>query len=124
VRQLILEYVEGDREIPPRISDRSPGHRTSLALKGRIMNALEDKIEAEGHLSKGAVIAYLLRQFLVRTPANDSEMVDVTVQLPSGVYNDLANYCKARGLSMNQLLAGTVQDLLDRIAMQSTRKGQ
>lgn len=119
VRQVILEWLEGDLQIPSRVSERASGRRTSLLLKKRVMDAFEAKVWEDGHYSKGAVIAHLLRRFLARSKSHEA-MIDVTLPLPAKLYNDLTAHCEETGISMERLLTGTVQDLLAKIAMQPT----
>lgn len=115
VRQLLLEYLEGDRQLPPRVSERGNGHRTSMSLKRRIVSALEERVEEEGHFSKGAVIAHLLRQLLARAPEKSEEEVPVLVKLPAGLHRTLEEYAARNDTSVETLVKSAVRDLHDRI---------
>jgi hypothetical protein len=89
VRRLILEYVEGDRVLEEH-PVHPEGKRTSVTLPERLLNAFEEKIEADGHSTKAAVIAALLGQFLPgRVLAPDTETVRVEADLPADIFSTI-----------------------------------
>lgn len=61
--QLIDEYLTGDRDVE-RQETHPVGGRTSLRMRQHTLTALEKRTMDEGHKSKAALIAALLREFL------------------------------------------------------------
>jgi len=89
IRRLILEYIEGDRELDEK-PEHPTGKRTTVSLPGRLLEAFEAQIEKDGGPTKAAVIAALLGQFLpgrVLTP--DTETVRIESDLPADVFSTI-----------------------------------
>lgn len=84
IRQLILEYVEGDRVVSDPVHPR--GRRTTVVLPQRLLQAFESQIEDHKHGTKAAVIAALLGNFL--PPRIDpGDKVRVELEIPTDVFN-------------------------------------
>ena len=84
IRQLILEYVEGDRSVTNPEHPR--GRRTTVVLPQRLLLAFESKVEALNHRTKAAVIAALLGDFLPNR-IHSGETVRVELSVPTEVFN-------------------------------------
>lgn len=110
VRQLVLEFVEGDRSI--RSLDYEPdvesAARSSVRLRASTFKAFDQKVTDENLRSKGAVLACLLTAFLERLPRGP-ERVLVTVSLPVSVVQTLTAEASNRG----QTLAGYAAECLE-----------
>ncbi len=84
IRRLVLEYVEHDRDIDKAIHPK--GRRTTVTLPQRLLEALEVRIEDDGHETKAAVIAALLGQFLPSRVHNE-QTVHVALDVPADVFS-------------------------------------
>lgn len=93
VRQLIVEWVEGDRRLPAPAKKHPIGRRTNVGLSDAVRAALEAKIAEEGHGTVAAVVAALLAPFLAHR-ASPEETVTVRVELPAAVHYDLLIFCE------------------------------
>jgi hypothetical protein len=93
VRQLMVEWVEGDRRLAAPATDHPSGRRTNLELTNVLRAALEVKIADGSHGTNAAVIAALLRPFLAHRVA-PGETVTVRVALPTLVYDGLFVFCE------------------------------
>lgn len=80
VRQLVVEFVEGDRGAPePRA--HPTGRRTNVVLPERVLGALEHHVGA-AHTSKAALIAGLLEDFLAHR-RDPETYLSITIRLPA-----------------------------------------
>lgn len=86
VRQLILEYVEGDRTV--KEPEHPKGRRTTVVLPQRLLQAFESKIDVNNHRTKAAVIASLLGDFLPHR-IDPGETVRVELDLPANVFHNV-----------------------------------
>lgn len=93
VRQLVVEWVEGDRRLPAPARKHPIGRRTNVGLSDAVRAALEAKIAEEGHGTIAAVIAALLAPFLAHR-AFQEETVPVRVRLPTEVHDKLFIVCE------------------------------
>lgn len=64
VRQLLVEWVEGDRRLPGPAREHPEGRRTQTTLSEPARAAVDARIAEEGHGTVAAVVAALLRPFL------------------------------------------------------------
>ena len=100
IRQVILEWLEGDRRLPAPAREHPAGRRTNMQLSHVLRAALEAKIGEEGHGTISAVIEALLRPFLAhRTNGGDGTTV-VRVALPTQVHDELFIFCQSWGWSV------------------------
>lgn len=73
IRQLVTEMVEGDRVLRGRLDEPSGGRRTSIMVSHIVLEALEQKANAEKK-SKASIVSNLLRYFLLaRTPGDRTD---------------------------------------------------
>lgn len=106
IRQLVSEWVEGDRHLPKKVTDHPSGRRTNVPLNYGTLASLDERVRAEGHASVSAVITALLDQFLAnRVPSATEELVPVRVQLPVSDYTVLSAHCAKTGTTIAELLA-------------------
>lgn len=112
VRQLMLEYLEGDR-IPSGLSGASnkPIVRSSLRLRSTTLKAFENEVAAQGRPSKACVLEALLRAFLDRSP-KIVERVSTSVLLPVTVMRTAVERATLRGLSLSDFLSEVIQSNL------------
>jgi metal-responsive CopG/Arc/MetJ family transcriptional regulator len=88
IRQLLSEYIDGERELSTPARDTSNGIRSNMMLPGKILEALDQKILTTGHGTRGGVIARLLCDFLEnRLGSIFSETITVNVE--RSLYNKL-----------------------------------
>lgn len=64
IRQLLSEYIDGERELSTPARDTSNGVRSNMMLPAKILEALDQRIASQGHGTRGGVIARLLCDFL------------------------------------------------------------
>jgi hypothetical protein len=105
VRQLMLEYLEGDR-VPTKHSAPSggPSVRSSMRLRATTLKTFEREVEVQGRQSKGAVLEALLRAFLSRSP-KVVEQSSVTVLLPTETVREAAQVASTRGVTLCDFLS-------------------
>jgi hypothetical protein len=109
IRQLVVEWLEGDLSLPERASEHPEGRRTNILLPPRVADALDARRASEGHVTRAAVIEALLRRFLVRRRSSSGDTLTVRVRLPVDLFNELATVCKAVGLSVEEALVADAQ---------------
>lgn len=93
VRQLLVEWLEDDRQLPAPARNHPTGRRTNVGLSEPVRAALEAKIEEEGHGTVAAVVVALLGPFLAHRVA-PAESVTVRVALPTEIYDKLFVFCE------------------------------
>lgn len=93
VRQLIVEWLDGDRCLPAPAREHPTGRRTNVGLSDAVIAALETRIEEEGHGTVAAVVAALLAPFLAHRTATE-ETVTVRVGLSEEVHHKLFVFCE------------------------------
>lgn len=113
VRQLILEFLEGDREVDPvgvaaMVSNET---RSSVLLRPATLKAFDTKVESDGLASKSATLSYLLDAFLKRSKQQE-ERVYVSVPLPTSVMRVAVERAATNGSSLGDLLSEVVQAAL------------
>lgn len=86
VRQLILEYLEGDREVDA--FDHPRGRRTTVALTENLLKTFETTVDIRGHKTKASVIAALLYEYLPNR-IHSAETIRVDMELPVDVFNTI-----------------------------------
>jgi hypothetical protein len=98
VRQLVLEWLEGDSSLPGPALVHPSGRRTNILLSHASREALETKISNEGHATTSAAVSMLLARFLAgRGPDSGAETVTVRVPLPVRLYNKFVQFCESQG---------------------------
>lgn len=106
IRQLVSEWIEGDRHLPKPATEHPTGRRTNIPLGYATLAALDERIRAEKHATASAAISALLDQFLAnRVPNATEELVPVRVQLPVSDYTVLSAHCGKTGTTIAELLA-------------------
>lgn len=89
IRQLLSEYIDGDRKLSTPARDAPNGIRSNMMLPTRTLEALDQKLSAEGQGTRGGVIARLLSDFLehrLGTIFGETLMVTVDRQLYNKLY--------------------------------------
>ena len=64
IRQLLSEFIDGDRKLSIPARESPNGIRSNMILPSNLLEALDHKLSAEGHGTRGGVIARLLYDFL------------------------------------------------------------
>lgn len=112
VRQLMLEFVEGDRQVLLSDGDDERTVRSSLRLRRTTLKAFEAEVAARGHPGKAVVLEALLRAFLDRSP-KVVERVQVTLSLPVSAMQWATRRAADRALSLNDFLAEVIQSNIE-----------
>ena len=112
LRQLVLEYVEGDRHIEP--CEHPKGRRTTVALPARLLEALEQHITSGGHATKASVIAALLSAFLPNRVLS-GETVNIEAALPVEVLNKV--YDRYGPGPLSEVIQKALQSVADQIEL-------
>jgi len=97
IRQVVLEWLDGDRRLPAPARVHPSGRRTNMQLSHVLRGALEAKIKEEGHGTISAVIEALLRSYVAHRGNGGDGTTIVRVALPTGVYDELFVFCQRWG---------------------------
>jgi hypothetical protein len=108
LRQLVLEYLEGDRSPVVARAPSGPSVRSSLILRATTLAAFDKAAHPHG---KAPVLEALLRAFLDRSP-KAGESVAVTVLLPVSVVRALSEQADRRATTLSDLIAQIAQTSL------------
>jgi len=121
VRQLMLEYLEGDR-IPTALSvvSNGPTVRSSLRLRATTLKTFEREVEVQGRPSKAVVLEALLRAFLDRSP-KIVKQVSTTVLLPAEIAQEAAQRALLRGVTLCDFLSEMISTGLGSIPAQKEK---
>ena len=126
VRQLVSEVLEEDRKLPkPEIvetflsSSERRDKRTDMWMSSRYLEALDEKLEEEGHSTKSGVIAFLLHDFLEsRANHAGTEMVRISTFVNRITYSALVRAAANR----RQPVEGLIADLCENLVTLNERK--
>jgi len=116
VRQLVLEYVEGDRVLTGVAPAVTPGRdsRSSLRLRSATLRAFEEKLSIERAApTRGSALSLLLSNFLDRTKAAPSRVI-VPVPVATSILSILTAQAAIRGLPLDEHLAEIIQSSVAR----------
>lgn len=113
VRQLVIEWLEGDRHLPKPIREHPEGRRTNLQLTTRSREALEAKVRKEGHVSISGTINELLRRFLTCRAPMSGDTITVRLKLPLGTYNQAVSAAQLRGEPVETFIESTLRARLE-----------
>lgn len=116
VRQLVLEYVEGDRVLVGQVAHRAAptDARSSLRLRSATLRAFEDKLSTERTSpTRGAALSTLLANFLDRTKAPAPRVI-VPVPVSTAIISILTSRAAVCGLSLDEHLAEIIQSSVGR----------
>ena len=123
VRQLIYEFLEGDRALPPPAviaaqSRNGPrrDRRTDMWVSSQTFKTFHERLESEGYAGKSPVIAFLLGDFLAhRTNSTAEELVRVTLLLDRETFAYLKNTGAVKPLSPEQFIAELTRDYVKKL---------
>lgn len=103
IRQLLAEYIDGERELSTPARDTSNGVRSNMMLPGKILEALDQRIASQGHGTRGGVIARLLCDFLEnRLGSIFGETINLNVDRP--LYNKLYEKGQELGKTVEEVI--------------------
>jgi len=106
IRQLVSEWIEGDRKLKEPAKSHPTGQRTNIPLGYATLAAIDEKVRAEKHATVSAVINALLADFLAnRATDSPEEKVTVHVALPVSVYTLLSAQCAHEKTTIEARLA-------------------
>lgn len=106
IRQLVSEWVEGDRKLKTPAKNHPTGKRTNIPLGYGTLAAIDEKVRVEKHATTAAVIDALLSDFLAnRASDSTEEKVTVHVALPVSVYTLLQAQCEREKTTIEIRLA-------------------
>lgn len=101
IRQLLSEFIDGDRQLSTPAREVSGGIRSNMMLPARTLDALDLKISAEGHGTRGGVISRLLCDFLENRVGNVFGEI-LTIEVDRQLYNKLYSRAKKLGKTVEQ----------------------
>ena len=113
IRQLVIEWLEGDRALPEPCRDHPDGRRTNIQLTTPSREALEARVAREGHITLSAAIDTLLRRFLAARTLQSTDLMTVRLKIPLGTYDKAAAAAKLRGESVEQFIHSTLEARLE-----------
>lgn len=103
IRQLLAEFIDGDRKLSVAAREIPNGVRSNMILPGRMLEALDAKLASEGHGTRGAVIGRLLYDFLEHRMGDlFAETLSVTVERE--LYNKLYERAQMAGKTVEELI--------------------
>lgn len=108
IRQLLAEYIDGDRKLssPPRAV--SNGIRSNMILPSKLLDLLDAKIAADGDGTRGTVIVRLLYDFLEnRIGLELSETLTITVE--RATYKKLYDKAQKSGKTVEDIILDACQ---------------
>ena len=108
VRQLVVEWLDGDRSLPEPCRSHPVGRRTNIQLTTASREALEARVARDGHITLSAAIDALLSRFLAnRTPSGDDAM-SIRLKLMLPVYKKVSAAAQLRGETVEQFIESTL----------------
>jgi len=122
IRQLVIEWIEGDRQIAGKASEHPVGRRTNIPLGYATLAELDRKVVGEGHVTASAAIAELLTAFLTaRGEAKTEETISFGLQIPTKLYTQVIGTCEREETTLERFLLEAIRDSLK--ARRSKNKG-
>lgn len=103
IRQLLAEFIDGDRKLSGVAREVPNGVRSNMILPVRMLEALDTKLAAEGHGTRGAVISKLLYDFLEHR-MGDLFAEPLTVTVERELYNKLYERAQMAGKTVEDLV--------------------
>jgi metal-responsive CopG/Arc/MetJ family transcriptional regulator len=103
IRQLLAEYIDGDRKlsVPPR--ETLGGIRSNMMLPPRILEALDRKLTSEGITSRGGTITRLLYDFL-ENRVGGSVLEPITINIDRTTYKKLSERGQKLGKTIEEII--------------------
>lgn len=106
IRQLVSEWIEGDRKLKRKATVHPTGKRTNVPFGYATLASLDERVRAEAHTTVSAVITALLEDFLAhRADPSVEETITVHVPLPVSIHTLLAAQCQHTGTNISERLA-------------------
>lgn len=103
IRQLLTEYIDGDRKLSTPAREAPNGVRSNMMLPTKVLEALDQKIASEGNSTRGGTISRLLYDFLEhRMGSTFSETLSITIDRPT--YKKLYESSQKRGKPVEDLI--------------------
>jgi len=103
IRQLLAEYIEGERKLSTTPRSFGSGIRSNMILPKSLRELLDQKIAEDGEGSRGAVIVRLLYDFLehrIGVELNET----VTITMGRDIYNRLYDKAQKTGKSVEDII--------------------
>jgi hypothetical protein len=113
VRQLVVEWLEGDRSLPEPCRAHPEGRRTNLQLTTRAREALEARVAKDGHITISAAIEALLSRFLANRVPFGSDVVTVRLKLPLPTYKKTTAAAQLCGETIEGFIGSTLDARLE-----------
>jgi len=113
VRQLVVEWVEGDRSLPDACRSHPEGRRTNIQLTTHSREALEARVAKEGHITLSAAIDTLLSAFLAARTPSSGDTVTIRLKLPLPAYDKACAAAKLRGEDVEDFIQATLEARLE-----------
>jgi hypothetical protein len=104
VRQVLIEWVDGDLVLQRPMKDHPIGKRTNIDISSAVRNALEGRVAKEGHVSLSAVVNALLLRFLSARAAPTGDTLTVRLPVPLPLYQKLSAAACLRGEDVEQTI--------------------
>ena len=103
IRQLLCEFIEGNRKLSAPAKESSDGIRSNMIIPNRMLDMLDAKLAAESHGTRGAVISRLLFDFLVPR-MGDLFAEEVTISIGRELYTKLYDKAHETNKSVEELI--------------------
>jgi len=103
IRQLLSEFINGERELAGPPKDATDGIRSNMLLPDKLLDHLDKKIELEKLGTRGGVISRLLHDFLenrLGTLFNET----VTITLDKTTFNRLYQQSNELGIKVEEYI--------------------
>lgn len=102
IRQLVIEWLEGDRLLAEKARTHPAGRRTNIVLSHASREALESLVRTEGHATTSAAVSALLGAFLAARPAAGEPTVVVRIRLLLSAFRSFARVCATDGRTVDE----------------------
>lgn len=113
MRQLLIEWVEGDRHITAPTLAHPTGRRTNVMLTAHARSSLEERLSTEGHATISAVLHALLAAFLAARAPTDRDTMTLRLKLPIRMYDRLSAAAKLHNADVQQMTITILKAHLD-----------
>jgi hypothetical protein len=114
VRQVLIEWLDGDLVLHRPLADHPTGRRTNITLPNVVRNALEERVTKEGHVSLSAVVNALLGRFLApRAASLGGDAVTVRLPVPLPLYQKLSAASCLRGEDVERTILNCLTARVD-----------
>lgn len=113
VRQVLIEWLDGDLVLQQPAGEHPSGKRTNITLPSVVRNAIEARLSKEGHVSLSAAVDALLGRFLTARAPTPSDAMTVRLKLPLTLFQRLTAAACLRGEDVEQTILNCLTARVD-----------